>query len=243
MVASILLVGTQAISQKQVAVQEQTWFGYINQSRFTERSGLWVDVHFRMTDQFIKEKAMAIARLAYIYYAGENLRVMGGYAYAPRYRIGVPRIPEHRPWQQIQWFEKKKGFHLSQAFRIEQRFRGQVVDGRLAEEYTFNWRFRYNFSVTVPLKGDDVQARSPFLLLADEVMVNAGKEVVNNYFDQNRILTAFGYQFTSNLNVHLGHLFIFQQEAEAGHYIRTHVIRIYMSHNLDFRNKEIMSND
>jgi hypothetical protein len=223
---SILILGSgpEAISQKKVAVQEQTWFGYINQSRLTERSGLWVDVHFRMTDHFIKEKTMAIARLAYIYYAGENVRVMGGYAYAPRYKIGVPQIPEHRPWQQIQWFEKKKGFNLSQAFRIEQRFRGLVVDGRLTEEYTFNWRFRYNFSVTVPLTGSDVRGRGPFLLFADEVMVNAGREIINNYFDQNRLFTAFGYQFTSNLNAHLGHLFIFQQEFDAGHYLRTHVI-------------------
>jgi hypothetical protein len=39
-----------------------------------------------------------------------------------------------------------------------------------------------------------------FYSFSDEVMVNAGKSIVNNYFDQNRIFTGVGYQFTPQFN-------------------------------------------
>ena len=32
--------------------REQLWFGYFNQTRFTDKLGMWVDVHYRQTDNF-----------------------------------------------------------------------------------------------------------------------------------------------------------------------------------------------
>jgi hypothetical protein len=231
-------IGQQAFSQRQFEVSNQTWIGYFNQTRLTERSGVWADVHYRLADDFVKEKTIAIARVAYIYYLSENVKLMAGYAFANRFsNVGVSSIPEHRPWQQIQWLQAKKRFVLTQSVRIEQRFRRKVTDGELTDDYNFNWRFRYNISFTVPLWSKDVQPESWFLIFGNDIHINAGKEVMHSYFDQNRSFLGLGYQFTSELNAHLGYLFILQQ-AEADRYLHINAIRLFLTHNLDLRIKK-----
>ncbi len=39
--------------EKHVHSREQLWLGYFNQTRFSNRWGMWVDVHYRQTDNFI----------------------------------------------------------------------------------------------------------------------------------------------------------------------------------------------
>src|SRR5688500_985343 len=231
-----LAVVHQVRAQKVIEEQEQTWFGYINQSRVTDRSGVWVDLHLRLTDHYLNRKTMVLTRAAYIFYLHEHVRFMAGYTYAHRYdRSGSGRIPEHRPWQQVQWIERKKGFDLVQAFRVEQRFRKSVDDRLDADSYIFNWRFRYNIAFTIPLGGKTLTPKTPYLFVSNEVKVNAGKSIVNNYFDQNRTLTGLGYQFTPSMHANLGPLFIFQQSPEPGHYNHTHAIRLYVFHTIDLR--------
>ncbi|MBT1696125.1 DUF2490 domain-containing protein [Fulvivirgaceae bacterium PWU4] len=237
-IAAITLASAElAFAQKETEVREQTWLGYFNQTRFTKRSGLWVDLHYRLTGNFTDERSVNIARVAYIYYISDQVRLMGGYAYAKHFSHGTatPDVPEHRPWQQIQWFDKKNGFNLMQWFRVEQRYRRTVAAGELTDDYNFNWRLRYNFALTLPLKGKQVVAKTPFLFFNDEIHINAGKEIVNNYFDQNRAFLGLGYQFTSHLNAHLGYMNVFQQLPAGNRYVNINAIRLFVFHNIDLR--------
>lgn len=234
-------VGHLALAQtKEFETREQTWLGYFNQTRFTKRSGVWLDLHLRLTNDFVKQKNLSIIRAGYTYYVSDQVRVTAGYAYVTQYGLadGDPDVPEHRPWQQIQWFEKKNGFNLMQWFRIDERFRTKVINGELTDSYNFNWRFRYNFALTLPLGRKVVQAKTPFLFFNDEIHINAGKEIVNNYFDQNRLFLGFGYQFTAHLNAQLGYMYIFQQLPAGNSYANIHAIRFFVFHNLDLRSKE-----
>jgi hypothetical protein len=232
--------GLLVFGQKQVEERNQTWFAYFIQARFTERSGLWVDLHYR-TNDFIKESATSISRIGYTYFLSDQVRLTAGYGFI-RHFSHVPETPdisEHRPWQQIQWIEKKKWFSMSQYFRIEQRFRPTIVSGEPERDYdNFNWRFRYNFALTFPLKGSSVEAKEPFLFLNDELHINAGKRISTNYFDQNRAFAGLGYQFTSQLNAQLGYLYVFQQQSAPNQFVHINAIRLFVFHNLDFRNKE-----
>jgi hypothetical protein len=38
---------------KEVHSREQLWLGYFNQTRFSNKWGLWADVHYRRTDNFV----------------------------------------------------------------------------------------------------------------------------------------------------------------------------------------------
>jgi hypothetical protein len=234
----LLAFVSQGQAQKHHEVREQSWLGYFNQTRFTNRSGLWVDLHFRGTDDFFKSKSIAIARFAYLYYLSDNVRLMVGYAYAPRFSNAGPGVvPEHRPWQQVLWVEKKKRFNLTQSLRIEQRFRQAVDQGELTDDFNFNWRFRYNFVITVPLKGKEIVPKTLFLYFNNDTHINAGKSILYNSFDQNRSFIGLGYQFSDRLNAHLGYLFIFQQEPVAANYVNIHAIRLYFIHQVDLRRK------
>lgn len=225
---------------KEFETREQTWFGYFNQTRFTKRSGMWLDLHLRLTNNFVEQVNLSILRAGYTYYISDQVRLTAGYAYVTQYGLaeGEPDVPEHRPWQQIQWIEKKKGFTMMQWFRIDERFRTKVVDGELTDSYNFNWRFRYNIGLTFPLKGKVVQAKTPFLFFNDELHINAGKNIVYNYFDQNRLFLGLGYQFTSHLNAQLGYMYIFQQLPSGDKYANIHAIRFFVFHNLDLRKTE-----
>jgi hypothetical protein len=55
-------MGQQFFSQSTVIdTQEQVWVGYFNQTRFTNKSGMWVDLHLRFTGNFTDHLYLAIA--------------------------------------------------------------------------------------------------------------------------------------------------------------------------------------
>ena len=226
----------QCFSQKSTEVRDQAWFGYFNQTRFTKRSGLWTDLHLRLTDDFVKNVSQTIARFGYTYYVSDAVRLTVGHAFVTTAgQNGNPDIPEQRSWQQIQWYEKKKGFNLMQWLRVEERFRQKIVAGELTDEYNFNWRFRYNFMFQLPLKGREMKPAVPFVFVNNEVMINAGKEIVYNYFDQNRFAVGVGYPFTAHLNVQLAYMNVFQQLPAGNKYVNVNAVRLFVFHNLDFR--------
>ena len=226
--------------EKEVEHAEQTWFGYFNQTRLTNKSGIWVDLNLRLTDDYLQKNSVSIARLGYIYYITDQTRATVGYAYVTQYSQvdGMPNVPEHRLWQQIQWFEKKNWLTMMQWARLEERFRRKVEAGELASDYSFNYRIRYNMALTIPLKGKQVVAKTPFLFLNNELHVNFGKEITNNYFDQNRLFLGLGYQFTANLNAQIGYLKVFQQLPAESTFRNIDAIRVFVFHNFDFRKKE-----
>ncbi len=225
-------------AQKHTESRSQVWLGYFNQVRLSDRSGVWIDLQYR-TNDFLEEGSSSILRTGYTYYGTEQFRLTAGYGYITHYSLtsGMPDVPEHRLWQQVQWFDRRKGSSLSQYFRVEQRHVRKVSNGELTGDSNFTWRFRYNFAISIPLKGDAISPDTPFLFLNDEVLINAGKNVVNNYFDQNRLLAGVGYQFTANTNVIVGYLNVFQQLPAGDHYVNIHGVRLMVFHNLDLRRK------
>jgi hypothetical protein len=231
-----LALGTLTFGQKSTAVRDQLWLAYFNQTRLTHRSGIWTDLNMRFTDHFTRSKSISQVRLGYTYYISDAVRLTAGHTYAMAYgQPGAPDVPEHRPWQQIQWFGKKKGLSIMQWLRIEERFRRKVVAGELTDEYSFNWRFRYNFMFMVPLKGKAITPKVPFVFFNNEIHINAGKQIVNNYFDQNRLAVGIGYPFTAQLNVQLAYLDVFQQLPSGNQYVNVNAVRVFVFHTLDLR--------
>lgn len=236
----LLLLPIFVFSQdKETEYTQQSWFAYCNQTRLTNRSGIWLDLHLRLDEDF--KPAVSIFRGAYLFYLSDQSRLAAGYAYATQYApddSSSPDIPEHRLWQQIQWFEKKKWFSTMQWLRLEERFRTKVEENKLTSDYSFNYRIRYAVAFTIPLKGKTVTPKTPFLFINNEVMVNFGSEIVNNYFDQNRFFAGVGYQITPALNAQIGYLNVFQQLPAYATFRHIDAVRLYVFHNLDFRRND-----
>ena len=236
LVSLLLTLGPSTFGQKSTEVRDELWLAYFNQTRLTNRSGLWTDLQMRFTDHFTHAKSQGSIRLGYTYYISDAVRLTAGYANVTTFGLqGDPDIPEHRPWQQIQWYEKKKRFNTMQYFRLEERFRRKVVAGELTDDYTFNWRFRYTMTFMLPLKGREITPKVPFLFFSNEILINAGKQIVNNYFDQNRFALGIGYPFTPRLNLQLAYLDVFQQLPAGNQYVNINAIRIIVLQTLDLR--------
>jgi hypothetical protein len=226
--------------EKHIHSREQLWLGYFNQTRFSSKWGMWVDVHYRMTDNFVNRSFQFLFRPAVTYFIKDNLRVNVGYALAshfPAAGLQTTRY-EHRPWQQIWWNQKYPGLTTLQWLRLEQRFNEKVVADEKQDGYNYNFRVRYNFSFFLPLKGKEMAPDTPFAAITNEVFLNFGDRIVYNTFDQNRFFAGVGYQFTSHLNGQLGYMNVYQQEGSGNNYFSTHAIRLFFFHSLDLRNKD-----
>jgi hypothetical protein len=238
-----ILLSSSAYSQaaeKHIHSREQLWLGYFTQTRFSNKWGMWLDVHYRMTDNFADRPFQFLIRPAITYFIKDNLRLNAGYAlveHFPGKGLNTTRM-EHRPWQQVWWNQKYAGLTTLQWLRLEQRFNEKIVADKKQDGYNYNFRARYNFSFFIPLKGKEIVPHTPFAAIINEVFLNFGDKIVYNTFDQNRLFAGFGYQFTTHLNAQLGYMNVYQQEGSGNNYFSTHAIRLFFFHSFDFRNKD-----
>ena len=188
---------------------------------------------------FSRISLQAIGRFGLTYYLNDNTKLTAGYAYVNHFPADAHKNisqPEHRPWQQLQWHTRYQKLRLMQWIRLEERFRRKIKnDDELGEGHNFNWKVRYNFFVTFPLAKKPFAPKTWSVVLNDEVHINAGKEIVNNYFDQNRFFAGFSYHVNAHDNIQIGYMNLFQQLAAGNRYRSIHAARVFYFHNLDTR--------
>lgn len=233
---------TRSLAQlppKQIHEQGQFWLGYFNQTRFSDKFSLWVDVHARRTDLFDRWGQM-LARTGLTYHLPHHINFTAGYAYVshfPAAGLNTNR-PEHRPWQQVSWTRRAKHIQMLQWVRFEQRFNRKIANDELQDGYNFNYRFRYLLSILLPIKKEFIEPKTVFFAFNNEIHINAGKQITFNYFDQNRFFVGFGYQFTKTLNAQLGYMNLFQQTRTLNRFDNNHTIRLFFFNNIDLRKKK-----
>ena len=226
---------------KQTESKQQTWLGYFNQTRLSNKWGTWTDLHLRTKEDFVSDISQSILRFGLTYYLNDDTKLTAGYAYVSHYPADNHKnvtMPEHRPWQQLQWHTRNPKFRLMQWIRLEERFRRKILnDDELAEGYNFNFRARYNILAQFPLSKKSFQSKTFSFVVNDEVHVNFGKQIVYNYFDQNRFFVGFAFHVNKHDNLQFGYMNVFQQLASGNKYRSNHVARVFYFHNLDGRKK------
>ena len=227
---------------KQTQTVNQVWAGYFNQTRFSNKWGLWVDVHLRTKEDFVSDLSQTIGRLGLTYYLNDDVKFTAGYAYVHHFPADNHKNvsqPEHRGWQQLQWHTRYPKLRLMQWLRLEERWRRKILnDDELGEGYNFNYRIRYNFFSQFPLSKRPFQPGTLSFVVNDEVHINFGKQIVYNYFDQNRFFVGLAYHVNGHDNFQFGYMNVFQQLAAGNRYRSSHVARLFYFHNLDLRRKQ-----
>lgn len=79
-------IALSQVPEKEIHHREQVWLGYFSQTRFTNRLGVWMDVHYRMTDHVTGRPFQFLFRPALTYSIKENLRINAGYVLAEHFR-------------------------------------------------------------------------------------------------------------------------------------------------------------
>ncbi len=231
----------QAQPAKTITDVEQVWLGYFNQTRFSDKWGMWVDIQLRAKEDFVKDLSTSLNRFGITYYLTDNTKLTAGYAYIAAFAEGnrTVTLPEHRPWQQVQWHTKYGKKRMMQWFRLDERFRRNLVNpSTLDDSYNFNFRLRYNFFYDIPLSSKGIVPKSFSFVINDEVHINFGKRIVYNTFDQNRFYLGFKYQLTEQSNLQFGYMHLYQQLPSGNQYRNIHTPRLSYFQNIDLRRKE-----
>jgi hypothetical protein len=244
--ASLFLLANfflKAQTTKETAHVEQVWLGYFNQTRFSEKWGMWADGHLRSKEDFVSDFSLAMARLGLTYYLADKTKLTVGYAYIhffPSDNHPGTYQPENRLWQQLQWHTQYKKIRTMQWLRLEERYRRKIkLSGEeLAAGYNFNFRLRYNLLAQFPLSKKGLAPKTFAFVANDEIHVNFGKEITYNYFDQNRFFVGFSYLVNAHDNLQFGYMNVFQQLAAGNKFRSVNTLRVFYFHNIDLRRKE-----
>ena len=229
----------QAQTLKNTESVNQLWFGYFNQTRFSNKWGMWTDLNLRTKEKFVNNFSTGIVRLGLTYYVNDATKLTAGYAFINHFPADAHKKisqPEHRPWQQVQWHTKYGKKRMMQWFRLEERFRRKIMnDSTLADGSNFNFRIRYNIWYEIPLSKKGIVPNSFSFVVNDEVHFNFGKEIIYNYFDQNRLFAGLKYQVGEHSNLQVGYMNLFQQLAAGNKYRKINAVRLFYFQNLDLR--------
>ena len=231
----------RAQAKKTITDVQQLWVGYFNQTRLTDKFGFWVDLQLRTKDDFVNDLSVSLNRFGLTYYVTDNTKLTAGYAYIVAYPEDNRKvsIPEHRPWQQVQWNTKYGKKRMMQWLRLDERYRRRLLnDSTLADTYSFNYKLRYNLFYDIPLSKKGIVPKAFSFVINDEIHINFGKQIVLNTFDQNRFYLGFKYQLSEHSNVQLGYMNLFQQLAAGNRYRSIHTARLFFFQNLDLRKKK-----
>lgn len=121
---------------------------------------------------------------------------------------------------------------LFQRLRNEHRWVQSLANDQVTG-IKYSDRVRYLMSVNVKLSKSN--KKIPSLVLADELMVQFGKQIVYNTFDQNRLFLGIRQDIRSDLSFDFGYMRVFQQKAAPGVYERHDVLRLFFYWSPDLR--------
>ena len=219
-----------ASGQKKISHKDQLWVGYMTSARLSERYSLWNDVH-------IVPGSFAIARTGLTRTVFQGGSLTGGYAFLflPGGSGDQLKRREHRPWAQFQLaLPAGVGWTMTQRIRYDARFKEDMSEGEPASQFRFNHRVRFLVTFRKDLTKWEREASTPYVAISNEVLLNFGKEITYNTFDQNRLSLSIGVQ-KEKTQYQLGIMNRFVQTGPST-YTLNHTLVLWLTQKFDLRN-------
>jgi len=220
--------------KREVQTQHHFWTSVNTQARITDKWSVIADLHIRRTD-YLKNNNFYYTRAGAAYHFNKNLSVSlsGGHMWlANKTATTELFVNENRLVQQVQLNQPIGKIQLSQRLRMEERWIQKVVNSELTDTYRYSTRFRYQLSLSIPLSKNKYV---PSLAFADELMMQTGKDIIYNNFDQNRFFAGIKQQITPSLAADFGYMYVWQQRLSGYQYNRNQTIRLFFYWQPDFR--------
>ena len=225
-----LFVFGQTPTKKEVNQQTQSWISLNNNLKFNDHWSLLADFHIRRND-FIKDDNFYFVRSGISYAPSSKIAFAMGYAHmwlAPSKPYWNTSSNENRIYQQVQLNSKIGEVAIVQRIRNEQRWQQKIVNDEFIGELRFTNRFRYLLSFNIPVFKKKTM---PSLVVADEIMVHFGKEILYNSFDQNRIFIGIKQTLSPRLCFDFGYMNVYQQKYSGYQYDMNHTLRLFFYYN------------
>jgi hypothetical protein len=225
---------------REVKQNFHVWTSINSTMRFSNRWGLMADIHIRRNNG-IKDPSFYFARMGANYWLTDKITMAGGYAHlwlAPTTAGWKTFANEHRLYQQIQYAGKLEKLGMLHRLRNEQRWAEKISNDRPTGNRRFTNRIRYLLSFTIPL---NQHTKKLSLVLADEVLMHMGKEVVYNTLDQNRIFIGVRQNLSSTLSYDAGYMNVYQQKYSGYQYDMNHTFRLFFYYTPNFSRKKLVA--
>lgn len=221
---------------KVVNTQYQTWYSINSTMRLHKKWGIVADFHARRND-FLADQNFYYFRAGVNYWVKNNLTVTLAYGHlwlSPSQTDWKTIVQENRLQEQIQLSSKLKKAAVINRIRNEQRWQQKIVNDSITGKLKFSNRVRYLLSFTLPVFKNP---HYPSLVLSDELLVQFGKEIVYNTFDQNRFFIGIKQPVCKSLSFDFGYMLVYQQKASGYQYDKNHTLRLFFYYTPDFTKK------
>lgn len=223
-----------AQTEKNIDHQNLLWTRYYNQLELNPKWSIHSEFDNRVFMNPLVQNLFAI-RIHSRYKISDQVDIGAGLAY---FSVATqhPEIessfnkPEYRVQQDITWKQSFNKIILNQRFQIEERFFQNFDREGVKSGSAFFWRFRYRIQGDYNFWKNEKQYLKA--IVYDELMINAGKEIIYNTFDQNRIYAGLQYGFNSFSALEIGYLNSFQQRVTGVSYFDRNIIRFTFYHKL-----------
>jgi Protein of unknown function (DUF2490) len=245
---SILLVSFLsmyvAAQAKTIGTNTTSWFAYVGVHKISDNWSLLIEGQLRRSD-FLANSMQVLFRPGLIYHINDNTTLGGGYLYAWTEPYGVQpskaAFPENRSWQQLQFKSMHGNVELINRLRLEQRWVHSPVDkGNNAWEAgdaVYTNRVRNMLKASIPFKGKVIHDKTLYATVSNELMVNWGKNVKLNTFDQNRVFVGLGYKIPSIGRLEAGYLNQAIFKGTGTTIEQNHTISFWLFANFELRKK------
>ena len=225
---------------RQVAEQQLIWYAYYNTLEFNPKWYLTTEIderRFRKPDR--QHQFLVRSHLHYL--LGKNWDASLGFAYflqSPQDPYATDRlvVPELRPHVQLDYRQPLGRLAIIHRYRAEKRFFRNTANGELAAGYTTNYRFRYRVGIEYTII--NIKEQPLRLRLNNEVMLNAGKSIGYNWFDQYRVYAGLGYPVLKDVNVEAAYIYWYQQRPTGNQFYERDIIRFVINHKINLKKEK-----
>ena len=228
-------ISVQGQSAKEVNTRYQTWFSLNTLSRLSNKWGVMADFHHVRRDNLVAKPRFYFIRVGTNYWINDKVSLSLAYGHmwlAPSVDGWKNYSQENRIHEQFQVNSKLKKVSVVQRLRNEQRWQQIMVNDEPSGKLRFTNRVRYLASFNIPLFKNEYL---PSMVMADEIMVQFGKDVIYNTFDQNRIFAGIRQKISRDISFDFGYMRVFQQKNTGYQYDLYHTFRLFFYYTPDFR--------
>jgi len=211
------------------------WAGLYTKYRIGEKLYYYGEYHYRRRN-YMKDMAQVYLRFGVTYLLSKKLEITGGvvtpFYWSPDQESDLVDkvVPQYRFWEQllfVQNFYRAKVYHQ---VRTEQRWKRDYLKD---SPFVLSWRFRYKLSVYAPLNHSKLINKTLFLSLYDEIFIQAGKKIIYNHLEDNRLFLGLGYIFNENIQMQAGYMLTYRHAGSPYDYEFRHIPRLSLYHSFD----------
>ncbi|MFZ1790193.1 MAG: DUF2490 domain-containing protein [Saprospiraceae bacterium] len=217
---------------KQVSHQNLYWLRVNSQIAFSPKLTLQSEIENRSFFKHNRQHHFIFHNR--LHYKFSKVEVAGGFTYSLQSpqdpeSLSQLKVPELRTVQELHYQTRVSNkLNITHRFRVDERFIRKNDGIKLQEGYDFNWRLRYRIlaSLNLPIFSENLPTQ---IKLANEIMVNAGKNIVFNRFDQNRVIVAFEQNLGRKTSIEFSYINWYQQRSSGYQYYQRDISRITLS--------------